>query len=119
MTIYSFLVAFGGTLVGELAVAHVFSYRSFRERISIICVNLITHPLLWYVLWINITLRYIPLSIGIILVLELIVVVIESLLVWYAWRCQYSKCFILAFCMNATSFVAGIILSVLDLLPVH
>jgi hypothetical protein len=104
------LIAFALTLVIEVTVALLLGYRRRLEIAAVVCVNLFTHPLLCYLVWLIIAWQSAPLGVVEIAILEAGVVLVEWQLLCYALR-QHpkSRLFALSLAMNAASYVAGLL----------
>ena len=98
------------TLIIELSVAYVFGFRSKKSIITIVFANLITHPLLCYFLWINSIIFIIPVSYFSIIVLEILVVLLESALLFFALKQKYLDMLKLSFGINMISFLFGLLI---------
>ena len=110
MTIESYLLALFLTLVIELSVAYFLGYRNKKAIITVVCVNLISHPLFCYFLWINLTLDIIPINYFTMISLEVIITLLEAILLFYALKQKFLLMLNLSFAMNFTSFVIGLII---------
>lgn len=110
MTIESYLQALFLTLAIELSVAIFLGYRSKKALIAVVCVNLISHPIFCYFLWINLSISIIPLNYYSLIFLEAIIALLESLLLYYALKQKFLLMLNLSFAMNFTSFVIGILI---------
>lgn len=84
-------------------------YRAWPQLRAVILVNLITHPALHYFILICRWEGFVDVSFFTIVVLELVVIVAEWLLLVYVLRGKRSTLFALSLSMNATSFIAGLI----------
>lgn len=104
-----YLLALCLTLLIEGGVAYLLGFRSRREVLTVALVSLITHPLLNYLLLI---LGYlgVPVTLGLVTLLEIPVVVAEWRLLAYASGNPQRQCFITALLMNGASFLAGVLL---------
>jgi len=110
MTIESYLLTLFLTLIIELSVAYFLGYRNKRALISVVCVNLMTHPVFCYFLWINLTLDIIEINYFSMISLEVIITLVESILLFYALKQKFSLMLNLSFAMNFASFVIGLII---------
>jgi hypothetical protein len=109
----SYAIAFLLTLVTEVAVALALGYRKRREIASVVWVNVFSHPLLIYLIWILDWLRSAPVNFSETLLLEAAVVVVEWKLLYYALVKQgKARLFLLSLTMNSVSFVAGLLFPV-------
>lgn len=105
---YSLALIF--TLVIELSVAYILGFRNKKSIVTIISANLITHPLLCYFLWINSFIFIIPVNYFSIVVLEILVILLESALLFFALKQQYLDMLKVSFVINTTSFLVGLLL---------
>jgi hypothetical protein len=111
--ISNYAIVFLLSFIVEGAVALILGYRKRRELACIFWVNVFSHPLLHYLVWI-IQLWW-PLSARdpIIILLEAGVVVLEWQLLCYALpRYQKRRLLLLSAAMNAASYGAGLILPI-------
>ncbi len=109
MTIGNYLVALSLTLVIETGTAAILGYRTRLALQTVVLVNLVTHPLLWYVVWVGESVG-LPLSDTLpTLGLEVVVVVIEWLLLWFVLQDRPWKLLRLSFIMNSASYLAGVV----------
>jgi hypothetical protein len=105
----NYAAAFLLTIVLEVAVAVLFGYRKRLEIACVILVNVFSHPLLCYAVWIADTLRPVPVRPQEVLLMEGAVVVVEWLLLCYALpRRRKSGLFVLSLAMNSVSYLAGL-----------
>lgn len=95
------------TIAIEVVVALLFGYRKKSEIATIIFINLITNPLLNYLLFINSYFGTVQISTITILILEIIVVSVEWLLLIFTLKQNQKKLFALSVVMNFCSYVAG------------
>jgi hypothetical protein len=98
------------TLLIEVGIAYILGYRRKKELNFFLLANLVTHPLLSYFLWINLTLFIIPISYFSLIILEVIVVILESLLLYLGLRDKYLKIFKVSLLINTVSFLLGLII---------
>jgi hypothetical protein len=108
--IEAILFAFFSTLFIELIVAFVLGYRKKTELLAVILVNIITNPLLNYFIQVNNQLKFVQLSFGLILVLEVGVVVVEFALLSFMLKQSKQKILLLAVLMNVVSFGFGVLI---------
>jgi hypothetical protein len=105
----NYAVAFLLTIVLEVAVALLLGYRKRREIACVVLVNVFSHPLLCYLIWIADALRTAPVRPLEILLLEVGVVIVEWLLLCYALpRRGRSGLFLLSLAMNSVSYLTGL-----------
>ena len=105
-----FIIALLLTIAIEIIVAVFFGYSKKIEIITIIFINLITNPLLNYLLSVNNYFKIIPVNTSIILLLELFVIIIEFLLLSFALQQDLKKLFKLSLVMNIFSYIAGLLI---------
>ena len=110
MFVNNLIVALVLTVVLEVLIAILFNYRKKSEISIIVLINIITNPLLNYLLAVNNYFNWLSVNIFILILLEIIVVMIEWLLLRYAIRKNPKKLFLLSLVMNATSFIVGLLL---------
>ena len=106
----SYFLALLFTLLIELFVIYLFGYRSKKIFITGICVNLITHPFFYYLLWLNSIFTFMPNNYLTIIVLEIIITLTESLLLYHTMTKNYWTVLKLSVAMNTTSFLIGLVL---------
>ena len=98
------------TIILEVLIAISFNYRKKSELLTIVLINVITNPLLNYLLLVNSYFNLVSMNIFILIFLEVIVVIVEWMLLRYALRQNPKKLLILSVVMNATSFLVGLLL---------
>jgi hypothetical protein len=98
------------TIAVELIVARVFGLRSKKELLTIVLVNVITNPLLNYLLMVNGHFRLISQTKVLMLFLEAGIVIVEWRLLVWALEQKANKMLALSAVMNASSFIAGLLL---------
>ncbi|GEM_PF-3663876 len=106
---YSFPIAWGATMVSELMVAGIVliflkQLRHTSLMYSILAVNVISVPLLWFALSIF------PRTTNILVLFELVIVAFEAAFIYFTNRAFLSVkyAFVLALLMNATSLLLGL-----------
>jgi hypothetical protein len=98
------------TIIIESGIAWLFGLRSRRELLTIVLINVITNPLLNYLLAVNSYFHLISQTTALLLCLEITVVLVEwQLLVWVL-RMNSKKMLLLSFVMNACSCGAGLLI---------
>ncbi len=104
-----FLVAFVITCISELFICFLAGYREKKELISVILINLISNPLINYVIILLSTQYFFrKYMLLIILSLEIIVVLLEWSLLVYSFKPEkIREMFFLSFGMNLLSFLIG------------
>ena len=110
MRLEYYFLALISTLIIELSVAYVFGFRNKKSIITIIFANLITHPLLCYFLWMNSVIFIIPINYISIIVLEILVALLESALLFLALKQKYLDMLKLSFGINMASFLVGLLI---------
>ena len=110
MTITNYFIALFLTLVIELSVAYILGFRSKNNLFVIILINLITHPSLCYFLWLNSSIPIIPINYISIVVLEILVAIVESFLLYFAMKQKYLNMLKLSLSMNIASFLFGLLI---------
>jgi len=98
------------TIIIELSVSYTFEFKSKKNIIVIIFVNLITHPLLCYFLWMNSVVYIITVNYFSIIVLEILVALLESVLLFFALKQKYLDMLKLSFGINVASFLVGLLI---------
>ncbi len=110
MTIAYYFLALFLTLIIELSVAYALGFKKRKYLITILFINLITHPLLCYFLWLNSNLSIIPINYVSIIIMEILVVIVESVLLYFTMKQKYLNMLILSLSMNAVSFLIGLLI---------
>jgi len=108
--ITSLLFALLLTIAIEITVAYFFCHRKKLEIIAIICINLLTNPILNYLLILNKSFSFIKINFFIIIFLEVMVIVIEWKLLVYALHEKSRKMFVLSLAMNFSSYITGVLI---------
>lgn len=92
----------------ELVVAGIIGYRQIKELLSVVAVNMLTHPVLTVlVMWLASIGLY---NFWLLIVMEIVVVLIEWQVLQFALRKRDKALLLLAFVMNAVSFGIGLLL---------
>jgi hypothetical protein len=104
-----FAIALVITIVIEVGIAWLFRLRSKNELLTIILINVITNPLLNYLLLINDHFHLVNQTNVLILVLEICVVLAEWRLLLWVLRQGVKKILVLSLTMNACSYLAGLL----------
>lgn len=110
MKIEAYLIALLLTLVIEFLVVYIIGFKDKKSLISVICVNIISHPILCYILWINMTVMLFKVNYFSVIILEVIVVILEASLLSFALRKKFTTMIMISFAMNFVSFVAGLLI---------
>ena len=103
------VAAFILTTVIEVGVAWLCKLRSERELGTVLLINVVTNPLLNYLMVINGYFHLVSQTFILILCLEAGVVLAEWRLLVYALRRRATRMLALSFGINACSFLAGLI----------
>lgn len=103
----SYLIALLLTIAIEVSVAISFGFRKKYEIATIIFINLITNPLLNYLLFINGHFQILTIKTAEIIYLEILVVFVEWFLLIFTLQQNKRKLFSLAFVMNFFSYISG------------
>jgi hypothetical protein len=98
------------TILVEATVAIVLGYRKKLEIATIILINIITNPLLNYLLFMTNYLGIIRVNTIGVLFLELIIVLVEWLLLRFVLQQDPKKLFVLSLAMNLCSYLAGVLI---------
>ena len=110
LLINDYLLALFLTIAIELVVALFFGFRKKLEIVAIVFVNLLTNPVLNYLLLVNNHFSFFKITLVIILFLELLVVLAERKLLLYALQEKSNRILVLSFAMNFCSYIAGILI---------
>jgi len=108
MLIFNFLWALTLTEIVELTVAYLLGFRKKSIIITIISVNLITNPVLNYLLLLNYHFSFIKHNLIIILFLEMVMVFVEWKILVYALIDKPKNLFKLSLIMNFCSYLSGV-----------
>ena len=109
--ISSFIVALFLTLLIEIFIAFILGYKDKTSIAIIALINIITNPLLNYLIIINNQLNLIKYNLIFLLVLEISIIFIEWGILVYSIKSKNSKqLFVLSLIMNFTSFIIGLLL---------
>lgn len=113
-SLLSYAAAFGATLVLELATAWMLRFRQRSELVSVFWVNVFSHPLLHYILWLLNATRRSPIALPELCLLEVAVVLLEWWLLCFALpRHRAARLLLLSATMNSVSFLTGLAISAL------
>ena len=108
--LFLMLLALLLTIAVELLVAFFLGFRKKEELYAIIAINLITNPVLNFLIQLNYQLNIISSSFELIIVLEVIVVIVEFLLLFFMLRQDKKKLFIVSLLINLASFLFGLLI---------
>jgi len=99
------------TLLIELFIAFLFGYKDKISLAIIILINVITNPIINYLIQLNYNFNFFGNSLILIFFLEIIVILVEWRMLVYAFNNkEYKKLFLLSLVMNFVSFIIGIFL---------
>ena len=98
------------TIAIEVIVALLFVLRSKQELWTVVLINVITNPLLNYLITVNGYFHLIPQTTILILCLEVAVVLVEWRLLVWVLRQSTKKMLLLSFVMNTCSYLAGLLI---------
>lgn len=106
-----YLMTLALTLILEFLVYFLFSFKDKTALLTLLGLNLITHPLLALYLFIGSTVFELSLFFSEILVLELVIVFLESFILFYIYKNKhsYSKLLMLSLSANSASFLFGLV----------
>jgi hypothetical protein len=105
-----FAIALILTMAIEVGIAWLFRLRSKKELLTVILINVITNPLLNYLILLNSHFHLIDQTNVIILALEVCVCLAEWRLLLWALRQGAKKMLVLSLTMNACSYAAGLLI---------
>ena len=108
MAINDYFLALALTLVIEVGVAVLFGYGNYVALKTVVLVNLMSHPLLTYLLLFNAGMGFLDFETAVI-ILEILVVVLEWQLLLLVLRNNAKRLFALSATMNLASFLTGLI----------
>jgi len=98
------------TQATEIGVAQALGNRDKYLFFSIFFVNLVTNPVLNYILWLNSSFSFFATTIANLILLEILIIVIEGFLLAFALRRNFGSQLPLSAVMNVASFLVGILL---------
>jgi hypothetical protein len=110
LLINNYLFALFLTIAIELVVAFFFGFRKKSEIVAIVFVNLLTNPVLNYLLLVNNHFSFFKINLAITLFLELLVVLAEWKLLAYALQEKSKRILAMSFAMNFCSYIAGVLI---------
>ena len=108
--ISNLLIALFLTITIEIVVSLCLGFKKKSEILTLIFLNIITNPLLNYLLMVNSYFYYAITKLPLIIFLELVVVLVEWKILLYVLREKPLKLFILSLLMNLCSFSFGLII---------
>lgn len=106
--IRNYLILFILTIVIELAISYIFKFRTKEWALKVLAVNMITHPILYLIIYLLILTGVY--NVFLVIILELIVVVCEWKLFEYISRKKSNKYLKLSFANNAISYILGLVI---------
>ncbi len=98
------------TIIVESGVAFFFGLRNKTEIGAVCLVNVITNPIMNFLLFANYYFNYFIQPTVFLLVLEVVVVLVEGSLLLIILRTDPKKMYVLSIVMNTCSFVAGLLI---------
>jgi len=98
------------TIAIEVIVALLFVLRSKQELWTVVLINVITNPLLNYLITVNGYFHLISQTTILILCLDVAVVLVEWRLLVWVLRQSTKKMLLLSFVMNTCSYLAGLLI---------
>jgi len=98
------------TIVIEVGIAWLFGLRSKRELLTVLLINVITNPLLNYLITVNAYFHLVSQTNAFILCLEVVIVLVEWRLLVWVLRQSVKKMLVLSVVMNAASYLAGLLI---------
>jgi hypothetical protein len=104
-----YINAFILTLVIEVLVATVLGLRNEKEILTVVLASLFTFPALNYVLWVGANTHLLSATITVQFLLEALVVLVESLLLWFVLKKEYTVMLGISFAMNTASFAFSLL----------
>lgn len=107
MTVGDYFWALFLTLVIELSVIYLLGYKTKKALLAGALVSLVTHPIFGYFLWINLSFELVHINFFSLVLIEILIMLVESLLLYYALGYKYSSMLKLSFAMNTVSFLLG------------
>jgi len=105
-----YLPALASTLAIELGVAVLLGFRTRRELLAVIFVNLVTHPSLHLILWLIFRTHLLPLDWPVLTTLEVAVFLAEWAMLARWLRLSARRAALVSFAMNAASALLGCLL---------
>ncbi len=110
MNLFNYLIALFLTVIIEALVALFFGYNNKKILISTVYINLITHSLFCYFLWINSVITLITIDLISIILIEIFITISESALLYFVLKQKYLSTLRLSFYMNIASFLFGVLI---------
>ncbi len=97
------------TIVIEGSVLYVSGYRSGRDVLCVVCINVITHPVLSFILMHHNVLCPVWDYAIVVVVLEVVVVFVEAALWRFVYGWSVARALGMSLCMNVVSYGCGMI----------
>ena len=107
---FDFLIALLLTIVVEWCVVFLFGYRNKNVFLVVAMINLVTNPLLNYIILVIQYLNLFQINMPVFFIIELLVILAEWRLLIYAINENDKKLLILSVVMNLASFISGLVL---------
>ena len=108
--LHSYLPAFWSTIAIELGAALLMGLWDPRSLMAVFLVNVVTHPTL-HVIFLGIFyFGLMPITLPVVLTLELAVFLTEWFLLAYTLRLRIARACLLSFAINASSYLLGLML---------
>jgi len=98
------------TEVVEFVAAYIMGHRGKEFYIALVLVNLITNPLINYILLVLYTLKLLHFRLIIIIILEIIVIISEWRILSYALPKKIKSFLTLSIAMNISSYLVGVMI---------
>ena len=108
--IKNIVLALAITLIIELLIAVLFGFRNKWELVTVFLINVITNPLMNYLLSINYYFHIISQYVVLLIILEVIFIFVEWRLLVFILNSNSKKMFVLSTVMNTCSCVAGLLI---------
>ncbi len=104
-----YLLSLEMTIATELMVFSLFGFRSARDLGTVIVINFMTHPLVFYALCVNAIFLLFRITMGTILFLEIFIILIEWLLLYWVTGIGRIRLLVTSFSANVASYLVGLI----------
>ena len=106
----NYILALALTIIIEMGVAFILGYRDRKSLAVVALVNVITNPILNYLLLVIAVYRFMEINTALILCLEAVVALAEWMLMIYALDRDPGQLLVLSLVMNTTSYLAGLLI---------
>jgi len=103
----SYLLTFLLTVIIEIFVGYLFLLRDRESIVTIFFINLLTNPLINYLVFLNSKLNLLETNWYIIIILEVCIVLLESRLLVSVLKKESKRMLMLSIIMNSSSFLIG------------